>query len=113
MLPVLRLVADGKEHRVRDVVEELSDIFQLTPKERDMMLPSGTARLFANRVGWARTYLKRAGAVESRKHGHFNITRRGKKLLAQHPLRIDNSILHQFPEFVAFTRKKGPETSTG
>ncbi|MDR6491868.1 restriction endonuclease [Paraburkholderia sp. 22099] len=109
MLSVLRAVADGQEYRFRNVVETLADAYQLTDEERNTLLPSGTAPLFDNRVGWARTYLKQAGVVESRKRGYFNITERGKSLLAQNPDRIDNSTLDQYPEFIAFRQKKTSE----
>ncbi|MFG7003107.1 restriction endonuclease, partial [Burkholderia pseudomallei] len=59
-----------------------------------------------NRVGWARTYLKQAGVVESKKRGYFNITERGNALLAQDPHRIDNRTLDQYPEFATFRQKK-------
>ncbi|VUD55214.1 5-methylcytosine-specific restriction endonuclease [Burkholderia pseudomallei] len=106
MLPVLRAVADGQEHRFRNVVETLADEYQLTDEERNTLLPSGTAPLFDNRVGWARTYLKQAGVVESKKRGYFNITERGNALLAQNPHRIDNRTLDQYPEFATFRQKK-------
>ncbi|MGF6996338.1 restriction endonuclease [Paraburkholderia sp. GAS32] len=109
MLPVLRAVADGQEHRFRNVVETLADEYQLTDEERNTLLPSGTAPVFDNRVGWARTYLKQAGVVESRKRGYFNITERGRALLAKNPGRIDNSTLDEYPEFVAFRQKKSSE----
>lgn len=109
MLPVLRAVADGQEHRFRNVVETIADECQLTDEERNTLIPSGTAPLFDNRVGWARTYLKQAGVIESKKRGYFNITTRGKALLAQSPARIDNSTLDQYPEFVAFRQKKTNE----
>lgn len=110
MLPVLRLAVDGQEHRFRDVVETLADEYQLTDEERNTLLPSGTAPLFDNRVGWARTYLKQAGLIASRKRGYFNITERGRTLLEQNPARIDNSTLDRFPEFVAFRQKKNGDT---
>jgi restriction system protein len=113
MLPVLRLAADGQEHRFRDVVEELATEFQLTDEERNTLLPSGTAPLFDNRVGWARTYLKQAGAIESRKRGYFSITERGKKLLAEKPSQINNATLKQYPEFVAFMLRKSEQTPAG
>jgi len=113
MLPVLRLAADGNEHRLRDVVEELATEFLLTDEERNTMLPSGTAPLFNNRVAWARTYLKQAGVLEYRRRGFFNITERGKGLLAKNPSRINNSTLEQFPEFIEFRQRKGGETPTG
>ncbi|MFM0089018.1 restriction endonuclease [Paraburkholderia sediminicola] len=106
MLPVLRAAADGQEHRFRNVVERLADEYGLTDEERNTLLPSGTAPLFDNRVGWARTYLKQAGLVESKKRGYFMITERGKSLLAKSPDRIDNRTLDQYPEFASFRQKK-------
>src|SRR6266699_6345973 len=61
---------------------------------------------FANRVGWAKTYLVQAGLLGATKRAHFKITDRGRKALAQHPPRIDNEYLSQFAEFVQF-RERG------
>ncbi len=58
MLPVLNLAGSGEELRFRDMVETLAQAFHLTAEERSELLPSGSAFLFDNRVGWARTYLK-------------------------------------------------------
>ena len=113
MLPILRAVGDRQEHRFRSVVDTLADECELTDEERNTLLPSGTAPVFDNRVGWARTYLKQAGVVESRKRGYFNITERGNALLAQHPARIDNGTLEQYPEFIAFRRKRNNEGQAG
>lgn len=108
MLPVLRIASDGEEHRFRDAIETLAEQFQLTDEERREMLPSGGATLFDNRVGWARTYLKQAGCLESRKRGVFRITERGQALLGQSPESIDVQLLDQFPEFREFrSRRRG------
>ena len=93
MLPLLRLASDGAEHRFRDAVEQLAVEFRLTDSERSELLPSETAPLFDNRIGWARTYLKQAGLLQSQKRGIFQITERGKALLAEKPARIDVAIL--------------------
>ncbi|ANB73894.1 restriction endonuclease [Paraburkholderia phytofirmans OLGA172] len=111
MLPVLRAVNDDQEHRFRNVVEKLADEYQLSDEERNTLIPSG-GPLFSNRVGWARTYLKQAGVIESRKRGYLNITERGKSLLSKGPARIDNATLNQYPEFVAFRQKKASEAQT-
>ncbi len=73
------------------------------------MLPSGTAPLFDNRVGWARTYLKQAALLESRKRGVFKITPRGKDLLSQNLPRIDNSVLERFPEYLEFKNRRNED----
>lgn len=111
MLPLLRLSSDGREHKFRDVVEALALEFELTSEERSELLPSGTAFLFDNRVGWARTYLKQAGLLESPKRGIFRITARGSSVLASKPARIDVKYLDQFPEFKDFRSKRTEETS--
>lgn len=109
MLPLLRLAGDSQEHRFREAIEQLAVEFSLSDEERATMLPSGTAALFDNRVGWARTYLKQAGLLESRKRGIFRITTRGVELLGKNPSRIDNATLEQFPEFLAFKLRRSDE----
>lgn len=80
MRPVLQAAAIG-EVRIGDVVEMLSRDFGLTADERAELLPSGRQTIIANRVHWARTYLKQAGLVEPTKRGHFQITARGREAL--------------------------------
>ncbi|WP_227742132.1 MULTISPECIES: restriction endonuclease [unclassified Janthinobacterium] len=111
MLPLLRLAADGKEYRSRDAIECLTQDFALTDEERSEMLPSGTAPLFDNRVGWARTYLKQAGLLTSPKRGVFQITERGKALLAKGPAQINVATLEQFDEFRAFRARRRDTTA--
>lgn len=114
MLPLLRLAADGSEHKFRDAVEKLAQEFRLTSEERSELLPSGTAPLFDNRVGWARTYLKQAGLLSSARRGLFRITELGKALLAKEPQRIDVELLNQYEEFRQFrTRRRENAVNTG
>jgi len=104
MLPLLRLAGDKKEHRLQDAVEQLANEFGLTEEERKELLQSGTQTLFANRVGWANTYLKKAGLLESTRRGYFAITERGLKVLQDNPAEINVKYLEQFPEFVQFRK---------
>jgi restriction system protein len=110
MLPLLHLAGDGAEHRFRDAVESLAQHLGVTNEERSEMLPSGSAPLFDNRVGWARTYLKQAGLIASPKRGVFRITERGEALLKTNPNKIDAGVLDQFEEFRSF-RSRRRETS--
>ena len=59
MLPLMKLVSDGQEHKYRDLIEKLAIEFQITDEERKELLASGNQAIFDNRVGWAKTYLKR------------------------------------------------------
>lgn len=109
MLPLLRLAADGSEHRFRDAVEQLAAEFQLSDQERATMLPSGTAPMFDNRVGWAKTYLKQAGLIDTTRRGYFRITLRGTELLGTNPDLIDTSTLENYEEFRAFRSRRSEE----
>lgn len=116
MLPFLRHLADGADHTLRDTEESLAQHFRLTPAERAERLPSGQQGVFRNRVGWARTYLKKAGLLESPKRAVFRITERGMTTLASNPERIDVKVLEQFPEFIEFrdaSRSEGGAAAAG
>jgi restriction system protein len=102
MLPFLRILQDGNEHRFRDVIEAAANHFGLTTEEREQLLPSGNQPVFDNRMGWARTYQKKAGLLEYPKRGLSQTTARGKEVLAENPDSIDAKYLQRFPEFRPF-----------
>jgi restriction system protein len=111
MLPLLQLACDGDVHYIHDAVNKLAESFSLTDEDKSILLPSGQQPIFYNRVGWARTYLKKAGLIEDPKRGYFQITERGKDVLKGNPDRIDMQFLRQFPEYVEFrkiTKEPGP-----
>ena len=110
MLPFLRLLGDGQEHSLRDAEEALAEHFQLTPAERAELLPSGQQGVFKNRIGWARTHLKKAGLLEAPKRGVFKVTDRGLRSLSVNPARIDAKYLEQFPEYIEFRETSRPST---
>lgn len=110
MLPLLKSIFDGQEHKTREIINSLSNEFGLTEEERKELLPSGQQPIINNRVAWARTYMLKAGLLSAPKRGHIKITEKGLKVLEQNPDRIDVKFLEQFPEFIEFrTIKK--ETS--
>ncbi len=102
MLPLLQLSGDGEVHYIHDAVNELADKYNLTEEERSKLLSSGQQPVFYNRVGWSRTYLKKAGLLQDPKRGYFQITDRGIEVLRQNPERVDMKFLLQFPEYVEF-----------
>jgi len=65
MRPLLRLACDEREHTVAETIERLADEFELTEDESRELLQSGRQAKFDNRVGWARTYLQKAGLLET------------------------------------------------
>jgi restriction system protein len=108
MLPLLRFMSDGEEHAMREVIEHLANEFNLSDDERKTLLPSGGTFKFATRVSWARTYLKKAGLLESPRRAYIQITDRGKSVMAKNPARVDNNFLMQFEEFVQFRNQSRP-----
>jgi len=112
MLPVLKAAAAG-EVRFRDLVERLAEDFHLTDDEKAQRNPSGQSTL-NNRAGWAKTYLTKAGLLETTRRGYFQATERGQVVLRENPESIDTNFLSQFPEFEQFRRadQENAPTST-
>jgi len=106
MLPFLNFVSDAKEHTLREIINGLADGFNLNEEERRELLPSGKQPIFDNRVGWASTYLKKAGVVETPKRAHYRITDRGREVLNEKPDRVNIKSLEQFQEFREFRERK-------
>ena len=110
MMPLLRFISDGREYKMRNVTDALANQLGVTEEEKKKLLPSGAAPVFYNRTAWAKTYLKKAGLLDSPKQGIVVITKRGLDVLKANPASIDVKFLKQFSEFVEFqTTKRGDE----
>jgi restriction system protein len=112
MLPLLQYASDKQEHSLRDAIIHISDLFKLSDEERKALLPSATQEIIDNRVGWARTYLKKAGFLDDPKRGYFQITDRGSQYLATKPKELNVKILKQYPEFITFQERKNTDETT-
>lgn len=109
MLPLLRYISDKKEHKMRNVTDGLAKQLGVTEEEKKELLPSGAAPVFYNRTAWAKTYLKKAGLIDSPKQGIIVITQRGLDVLNKNPSSIDVRFLKQFSEFIEFQTAKREE----
>jgi len=108
MLPLLKFAEEHKEEiSTDDAVEALATRLSLTDEDLKEMLPSGLQRTFVNRVGWAATYMKKAGLLEPTRRGYYQITSRGQELLKKKPIVINVKMLKQYPEFLEFQQLKG------
>lgn len=110
MLPMMRTVADGTDHKVVALVEALSDEYKLTDDERAQLLPSGHQRVIVNRTHWAATYLVKGGLLTRAVRGSVRLTDRGRQVLEAPPPRIDVKFLGQYPEFLAWRARTKPVT---
>lgn len=106
MLPLLKLLSDGQEHRVSAAIEAVAEHIGLSSADRAEALPSGQSRVI-NRGSWACIYLTRAGLLERTARGRYRITDAGRQLLARAPERIDNKTLANYPSFTAFRSLRG------
>lgn len=115
MLPLLKLASDKKEHSVREAIEYLASFFKVSEAELQELLSSGQQTIFDNRVGWARTYLKKAGLLDSPKRGVFIITDKGLSALKSNPQKITVAFLRQYPGFLEFqtVKKESKEAEDG
>ena len=106
MLPLLILTVDGLPHTLAETVEQLAEEFQLSDGDRTQVLRSGQTRLY-NRVGWTTTYLKKAGLLQAAGRGGFQLTDRGRDVLASRPAAIDVAFLEsRFPEISEFRKTR-------
>jgi len=82
MLPLLEYASKSNgEISTGGAVDELSVSLSLTDEDLKQMLPSGIQQTFVNRVGWAATYMKKAGLLEATRRGYYRITQRDLDLL--------------------------------
>ena len=97
-LPLLKCLSDDKPRTSNEIYEYLSDYFNVTDKEKEELLKSGTPR-FTNRIAWAKAELKMAKLMKTPERGVYQITERGKEVLNDNPDRLDRNYFKQFDEY--------------
>lgn len=109
MRPLLEITSDKKDWRTGDLKDAVADHVGLTDEDRSEMLPSGKQLTYANRIGWAKTYLTKAGLLDAPKRGWVRITSRGLDALNSSEA-IDNAYLEQFDEYKDFKSRSSGGT---
>jgi restriction system protein len=85
-----------------DLYDVLADQQQLSAEDRAELLPSGSQFAYRNRISWARTYLQKAGLLETPGRAMVRITKRGADLLENPPPTFNVAYLKRYPEFLEF-----------
>jgi restriction system protein len=111
MLPLLQSMADGIEHSNSELTATVGKKMNLSNEDMEALLPSGAQTTFGNRVGWALTYLKKAGLIEATRRAHVAILDSGKKLLQDAPPRIDVKFLRRYEGIVEFLGTAAPKAA--
>lgn len=113
----LRSLADGETRHTSSIRSFVSEEMNLSEEDREEMIPSGQSTRLANRVGWARTHLRKARLIEQVKRGHYRITDAGKALLASPPENLNLHYLDTIPShknwFHASKKEKSETGTTG
>src|ERR1700752_4683081 len=89
--------------QIRDIV---APALNVSDEDRQVRLPSVKQALFTNRVAWAITHMAQAGLLDRPQRGRYLLSERGKKVLQEHPARVDLHVLQQFPEYQDFRSRK-------
>ncbi len=101
----LSCLADEQIHSMKEIRADIAGTLQLQKTDLAEVLQSGK-NVFADRVNWTATYLKKAGLVESPKRGMVSITKEGLNVLQNPMIEIDNTYLLKYKSFQAFVRKE-------
>lgn len=107
---VIKCLGDGKAHSLQEIREYCIKAFDLTDEDMQQRLKSGQPLVY-DRVGWARTYLKKAGLVDSPERSMVCLTEEGKKAYAAGAEKITLEYLQQYPPFLDFIHKNMEQTT--
>lgn len=108
--PFLKTLQDGKIHNMKEIKQSVADQMHLTDADLAERLPSGKQAVFENRIGWCRTYLKKAGLIESPVRAQFVLTEEGKKALPDANI-IDDKYLRKYASFRVFQNLDSADTA--
>lgn len=112
MLPLLRLLKEKGTLSLSECTNILSDNFNLTPQERNELLPSKKQTVIKNRVGWAKFYLDKAELLKVVSRGNYALTENGLQFVNSNPKDLSTEDLMKIPAFKNFiTNNKDAEKS--
>lgn len=107
-LPFLQCIYDGKPRHTSLIREYIEQALQISDQDKEEMIPSGQSTKVANRVGWARTHLNKAGLVEPVSRGIYRITNAGKALVDSPPPTFNIKYLNTIPSHVQWFNTDKP-----
>lgn len=102
MRPILEFLSDGKEHTINEIVQAMSDRFDLTQDERNQRVPGNQKRHIYYRASWARSHLRAAGLVENPRRGIARLTPSGFDVLKLQNETINPRFLRRYPSYLEF-----------
>ena len=81
MWPTLRALKDlGGSASIHELDDRVASDLKLTEQQLEVLHRDGPQTVFANQCGWARTYLRKMGAVNNSARGVWAITEEGRRI---------------------------------
>lgn len=111
-IPFLEKLSDGEVHQISVVRKQIAIEMNFSEEELNELTPGKKQNVYNNRVGWAATYLKKAGLVKSPKKAYYKITDYGMEMLKKNPEKLDNEKLMESKDFRDFKGTEKPNKST-
>lgn len=102
MLPIIKLLGDGKVYDRETMYSSIAKELELSQEDMEETLPTQTQPTYVNRIGWAITYLLKAGLIVRPSRGHYSISKEGKKIISKKIEYIDKKFLMQYESFKEF-----------
>lgn len=85
---------------MRELRDFCCKFYNLTEQDLQLTTPNGKQNLFYDRVSWAKTYLKKAGLIESTSRAQYCLISVGKEAIADGIQNVTLSYLKNMNLFV-------------
>ncbi len=109
---IIRCLHDGAVHSSKEIYAFCVTDMNLTAEDCQTQYENSKVLIASDRVSWARTFLKKAGLIDSPAKGKFIITDEGKRALAKGAECVTLKYLEQFPSYIEFKVHKKDGGST-
>lgn len=100
--PIMEYMEDENIHNIKELRDFCCKYYNLTEQDLKLTVPSKKQSLFYNRVFWAKTYLVKAGLIESVSRAQYCLTDRGKEAITNGVENITLSYLKKYESFRTF-----------
>ena len=100
--PFLEALRDGQTYTLKKVRDLVAKNLHLSAEDLAEQLSNQRQSLYANRMAWANTYLKKAGMVEAPRRGLCRITPAGQQLLSRGCTITNNLLKSESAAFASF-----------
>lgn len=111
MLPILSFLEDENVKKTREIINHIIIKFNVTEEESKELIPSGRAKLIDNRVGWACTYLRKFGLINSPNRGQNVISKEGLSLLSKNHKSLSHKKLKKLYPSAELEKDSNSKTS--